>query len=554
MADKAARLNDIKAFEHSLAPQARVEDQANYMPPEEESSFIRKVAEVVERNPEGLAQNIANACGKGMDEAKTKALEHSKNPFCEKDAIITWGKDGSVLIERQDGSTSEERDQGTTHSSDNNSINEDAKEALQKIFVKTENSFDLYRIVVRYSSLTETGYLQCLNTPFGELMETFPASLEFYHGRNQIHAVDTLTELANEDLIDLDDQNRFVLDVMEPIDEEPIHEQGHVNDHYPEESENSDVDEEQDAYVPDSEDGSVVQSGEESEDYIDPPIHTKLPPPPTDVSLTLADMKKKAAKVGAKKKAVKKKTAKRTGKRKVPAFVSAGARKAPASVGTKKTAKTHATATAAWAQGHGGDEAWVDVASSDEETSKETSRGKDTRSKETSRGKDTRTGRGNRKRRVWSYPQACSNQMDSAIRQNLDASVAGIERAQYMATPRCFHDKYDADSDTDSVAGQRRWPRVIMGHFIYTEQQPNPNGGGDPKAWATPQLHFNTGTKANSVYFHKKLKKAVMGKQNVSFRTHESYEKMKQAVYGHGSIVQPQDNKAKTRRMSNASL
>jgi hypothetical protein len=166
-----------------------------------------------------------------------------------------------------------------------------------------------------------------------------------------------------------------------------------------------------------------------------------------------------------------------------------------------------------------------------------------------SRKSDARTGRGDRKRKVMTSPLSCKNQMDAAVRYQLDSSAAGIEKAQFMSTPHCLNDDYDDDlSDTDSVSDQRRWPRVVMGQFIYTEQQPNPNGGGDPGSWKSPFVHFNTGSDANGDYFMQIMKKAMEGKAEVNFRVHSNYEGLKQSVFGHKSIAQAQDNKIKKRR------
>jgi hypothetical protein len=78
------------------------------MSQEEVNSFMRQVSATVKGNHEGMARVIANAVGKGLDEACIKALEHSKQPFYDDDTVITFRKDGSIVTESH-GSTTTER-------------------------------------------------------------------------------------------------------------------------------------------------------------------------------------------------------------------------------------------------------------------------------------------------------------------------------------------------------------------------------------------------------------------------------------------------------------
>jgi hypothetical protein len=158
--------------------------------------------------------------------------------------------------------------------------------------------------------------------------------------------------------------------------------------------------------------------------------------------------------------------------------------------------------------------------------------------------KDTRTGRGNRKRNTG--PTNSKQQMDFTVRRHLDSSENPIKRAQRMSTPRCFLDDYDADaSDTSSVADQRCWPRVIIGQFIFTEQQPNANGGGGPKKYKKPRLLFNTGSAENSKYLRKQLSQKQL--QQLEVQLHHNYESLKESCFAHPSIEQPQNNKLHAR-------
>ena len=169
------------------------------------------------------------------------------------------------------------------------------------------------------------------------------------------------------------------------------------------------------------------------------------------------------------------------------------------------------------------------------------------------REKDNRAGRGSRKRPAGSAPTNSRHQMDASLRQQLDGTDAPIERAQRMCTPRCFMDAYEpaeGESETESVAGSRRWPRVIVGQFIYTEQQPNPNGGGETKVHKKPRIYFNTGSRANRSYFKQKITDIIDGPGEADLSFHRGYEGMKQAVFHHDSIKQPQSNKVKERRMN----
>lgn len=110
----------------------------------------------------------------------------------------------------------------------------------------------------------------------------------------------------------------------------------------------------------------------------------------------------------------------------------------------------------------------------------------------------------------------------------------------------------DADSDTSSVADQRGWPRVIIGQFMYTEQRPNANGGGDTRRFKKPRIYFNTGSQKNRDYFGEKLTKVIEGKKGgVDLSFHETFESFKEAAFDHPSIAQPQINKAKRRYQQN---
>ena len=100
----------------------------------------------------------------------------------------------------------------------------------------------------------------------------------------------------------------------------------------------------------------------------------------------------------------------------------------------------------------------------------------------------------------------------------------------------------DAQSDTDSVADSKTWPKVCHGMFTYTEQQPNPNGGGGGRVLKRPVIHFWTGSNEMNNVLEAALKKKTCQRE-----FHADYSDMKNAVFGHRSIPEPQVNKTKLR-------
>lgn len=532
-----------RLLDQAPEPHAHVGDRdKEYMNQEDETAYMRASFNAVKQNPEALARTIVDAVGKGLKEGLAKALVHAENPFFEDDDIVTFGGDGSITIEKF---PPKQGNEGPSNSNGRSKENVQPKwpqpeghEALLKINQKRYEGEIYYRIFVVYDGEHKVKtrmqtYSQTASVPFSGTMKAFEkdfkipseSPLVYYHGPHPMTGEDTLSKLAEDKLIYLDEETDFVMYVYDnesddSEDNEPLHQNEDASEEADKDDENGE-DEEEDW---DDKDGYVPPSSSDSED--------ESPPPPKEAK---SASKRGSANSGAHSSYVQ--GAANSGARSGAA--NSGARNGAANAGAHSGAGGKASSSTAnrkkKAQANG--------------VRKEASVESSTASR-TGRRRDTRTARGNRKRKAKSPPASSRNQMDAGVRQQLDGSATSMERAHMMSTPRCFQDGYQSDlSDTSSVAGSKRWPRVVIGQFIYTEQQPNPNGGSETKLFKTPQIHFNAGSKKNRQYFSDKMMKAILGKKEIEFSFHDNYEEFKDAAFGHTSIVQPQNNKVKNRRL-----
>ena len=96
----------------------------------------------------------------------------------------------------------------------------------------------------------------------------------------------------------------------------------------------------------------------------------------------------------------------------------------------------------------------------------------------------------------------------------------------------------DESEEAHEAANEEHFPVVLPCLAFYTEQRANANGKGTQGFLKHPVIHFWTG----SEQMNQKLAKALKG--NKTKRAyHTTYEKLKQAVFGDGSINEPQVNK-----------
>ncbi|CAB9531857.1 hypothetical protein SEMRO_4124_G353030.1 [Seminavis robusta] len=159
---------------------------------------------------------------------------------------------------------------------------------------------------------------------------------------------------------------------------------------------------------------------------------------------------------------------------------------------------------------------------------------------------ESRAGRGNRKRAANTPATSRSQQMDNRVREKLDGCEGPLFTAQTMSRPEHLLASYKEPdgSDTESVANEKRWPKVVPGLFFYTEQAPNANGKGGGDFLKAPTIHFWTGSDATNDILSKELKKRGLKREY-----HATYEGLKQAVFGHESITEAQRNKIRKRTL-----
>jgi hypothetical protein len=77
-----------------------------------------------------------------------------------------------------------------------------------------------------------------------------------------------------------------------------------------------------------------------------------------------------------------------------------------------------------------------------------------------------------------------------------------------MGMPLVMQDEYtnkkpdDSGDEDDARKKERRWPKVVVGMFLFTEQVPNENGGkGQTGNWkARPELHMYAGSQEAQHY------------------------------------------------------
>lgn len=163
--------------------------------------------------------------------------------------------------------------------------------------------------------------------------------------------------------------------------------------------------------------------------------------------------------------------------------------------------------------------------------------------------KDTRKNRGNRKRKAGSPAVNVTQQLDAQVREKLDGVEGPMTSAMVMSRPRFMSDKYNSESDSESVVDSKGWPAVVFGVFAYTMQQPNPNGGGGGKRRKHPKLILWTGSKHTNGIMEQAVKHVGKKKDQVVLETVSEYTELKEAVFGHKTIKQPQVNKIKNRRL-----
>jgi hypothetical protein len=160
-------------------------------------------------------------------------------------------------------------------------------------------------------------------------------------------------------------------------------------------------------------------------------------------------------------------------------------------------------------------------------------------------GKKSKSSRrsGNQKRKV-KRPKSRRQQLDIGVKAQLDSAAVAIGKAQLMCTPAVFADSSSAAKVGKGKAKEQlSWGRTIVGTFVYTQQGPNPNGGGSPDWLATPRFHVTTGSKKNAEF----MKKA-MAKNDFEFHAWNKDFEMKEAVFHHHSNPEPKESKRKRRR------
>ena len=132
-------------------------------------------------------------------------------------------------------------------------------------------------------------------------------------------------------------------------------------------------------------------------------------------------------------------------------------------------------------------------------------------------------------------PTTAKQMLDNHARRQWGNSMKNsLHRIQKLTYPVTRTDDYEATpkgkEPTEEEVNEQDWPWVIPGTFVYTEQEANANGSGDPRRLRQPIVHFYTGSQEACDILDEALRRGVNGVK-VKICSHNDFDAFIESVY-----------------------